>query len=590
LLLAAAVLAAFWPALHCGFVYFDDPDYVTENAHVQSGLTWQSLRWAFAGYVSYWHPLTWISHMADVQLYGMNPAGHHLTSVLFHLVNSILFFLLLRRMTGALWRSAFVAGMFALHPLRVESVVWIAERKDVLSTFFWMLTLWAYFRHVEEGRRGAAKSRGFYIAAVLLDALGLMSKPTLVTMPLVLLLLDYWPLRRFPPFSAKLLTEKVPFAVLTLVSCVITCLEQKQTGAIVSLDQLSISARVASVPLAYVAYLGKNFWPVHLAAFYPHPQLEAGQVIGACLLLGLITSLALWRARSEPYLIVGWLWFLIVLFPVIGLVQSGGQFIADRFTYIPTAGIWIMAAWGLRDLAATRPVFRRIVAISGAVALGACAVLTWRQAGVYRNTETLWDATLRSQPNCLAAHYNLSKWFLKTGRYDDAMAHCRKILDELPGDPAAEGVVAEIRLRQGKYAEAADAFEKLLALRPDMPEAWCNLGFALLQQHRAGEALEAYEKALNLDPNYALAHNDLGNILLQQGRTDEALAHFVRAAQIMPDFGEAHYNIAEILLRKGRPVEALAEYRKTLAALPNLAPARARVAEILRRQGGQSEQ
>src|ERR1700677_2308079 len=276
--LAAAVLIVFWPAMHCGFVYFDDPDYVTENPHIQSGLTWQSLRWALTGYATYWHPLTWISHMADIQMYGMNPAGHHFTSVLFHLLNSVLFFLLLRRMTGALWRSAFVAGMFALHPLRVESVVWIAERKDVLSTFFWMLTLWAYVRYVEERGSGGAKSRAFYGAALLLDALGLMSKPTLVTIPLVLLLLDYWPLRRFPPFSAKLVVEKIPFAVLTLASSIITCLGQKQVGAIISLAQFSILARIASAPLAYVAYLAKNFWPVRLAAFYPHPPLEAGQL------------------------------------------------------------------------------------------------------------------------------------------------------------------------------------------------------------------------------------------------------------------------------------------------------------------------
>ncbi|HUD82188.1 MAG TPA: tetratricopeptide repeat protein [Candidatus Saccharimonadales bacterium] len=582
--LAVAVLIVFWPAMHCGFVYFDDPDYVTENPHVRSGLTWAGLRWALTGYAAYWHPLTWISHMADIQMYGMNPAGHHLTSVLFHLLNSVLFFLLLRRMTGALWRSAFVAGMFALHPLRVESVVWIAERKDVLSTFFWMLTLWAYVRYVEERGGAAAKSRAFYTAAVLMDALGLMSKPTLVTMPLVLLLLDYWPLRRFPPFSAKLVVEKVPFAVLTLASGIITSLEQKQTGAIVSLAQFSIPARIASAPLAYIAYLAKNFWPVHLAAFYPHPQLEAGQVIGACLLLGLITGLALWRARSEPYLAVGWFWFLIVLFPVIGLVQSGGQFIADRFSYVPTAGIWIMVAWGLHDLAAARPVLRRFVAISGAVALGACALLTWRHVGVYRNTETLWDATLCSQPDCMAAHYNLSKWFLKIGRYDDAIAHCRTILDSLPGDPAAEGILAEIRLRQGKFAEAADAFEKLLALRPNQPEAWCNLGFALLQTHHVPEAVAAYEKALQLKPDYALAHNDLGNILLRLGRPDAALEHFTRAAELVPDFAEAHYNIAQILLYQGRTNDALVEYQKALASQPNLTAARTRISEILQRQ------
>jgi superkiller protein 3 len=243
----------------------------------------------------------------------------------------------------------------------------------------------------------------------------------------------------------------------------------------------------------------------------------------------------------------------------------------------------------LHDLTASRPVFRRTAAIGGAVVVGVCAVLTFSHAGVYRNTETLWNATLRSEPDCLAARYNLGKWYLKVGRYDDGIAQCRRILEIVPGDPGAEGVIAEIRLRQGKFAEASDAFEKLLARRPDLAEAWCNLGFALLQQHRAGEASAAYQKALELDPNYALAHNDLGNILLQQGRPDDALAHFVRAAQIKPDFGEAHYNIAEILLRKGRSGEALSEYRKTLASMPNLAAARARIAEILRQQGGHSD-
>ncbi len=587
--LAAAVLIVFWPAIHCGFVYFDDPDYVTENLHVQSGLTWQSLRWALTGYASYWHPVTWVSHMADVQMYGMNPAGHHLTSVLFHIVNSVLFFLLLRRMTGALWRSAFVAGMFALHPLRVESVVWIAERKDVLSAFFWMLTLWAYVRYVEEGRGAGARSSKFFIAAMLLDALGLMSKPTLVTVPLVLLLLDYWPLRRFPPFSAKLLVEKIPFLVLTAASSIITCLEQRQTGAIVSWDQFSIPARIASTPLAYVAYLAKNLWPVRLAAFYPHPQLEAGQVVAACLLLGLITGLALWRARSEPYLAVGWFWFLIVLFPTIGLVQSGGQFIADRFSYIPNAGIWIMFAWGLHDLTQARPGLRHVLAVGSAVALGVCALLTWRHVGIYRNTETLWDATLRSEPDCLAAHYNLSKWYQKIGRYDDAVAQCDKILEVLPGDPTAENVIAGIRLRQSKFNEAADAFEKSLALRPNQPEAWCNLGFALLKTRHVPEAVGAYEKALQLKPDYALAHNDLGNILLNTGHADAALEHFARAAELAPDFAEAHYNIAQILLYKGRTNDALVEFQKALSSQPNFKPARAKIDEIARRQRGGNE-
>ncbi len=606
LLLAAVVLAAYWPALHCGFINYDDPAYVTANPWVQSGLNWHSLQWALTtSHAANWHPLTWVSHMIDFQLYGLNPTGHHLTSVLFHAANSVLLFLLLNNLTGALGRSAFVAAIFALHPLRVESVVWVSERKDVLSAFFFMLTLWSYFKfHV-------SRLKFFRVLALLFFALGLAAKPMLVTLPFVLLLLDYWPLRR--EISWGLVVEKIPFLVLAAASCVVTFLVQNPTMANFPAD-----ARWANMPVACVRYLSRIFWPSNLAFFYSYRAWPVWEVAGASLLLVLISGAVLWRLRPQPYLAVGWAWFLGMLAPTIGLVQVGSQSMADRYTYLPGIGITLMAVWAIHQWAP-----RRAAVVAGALFVAACAVLTWRDASVFQNSETLWRATLRQDPKCLVALDNLTRclmdtgqWgealdrsrealsirptdaeaennlaaiFLHQGKMDDALAHSRTSITLQPQNPQAFDTLGRIYLQKNETDQAIAAYRKALELDPSLAEAWCNLGFALLQQHRSSEALDAYQKALALDPNYALAHNDLGNILLQQGRDDDALAHFIRAAQIRPDFGEAHYNIAEILLRKGRPLEALAEYQKTLASLPNLKPARARIAEILRKQGGRSE-
>jgi tetratricopeptide (TPR) repeat protein len=605
-LLAAAVLAAYWPALHCGFINFDDPAYVTSNPAIQSGVNWHSLKWALTtNHAANWHPLTWVSHMIDFQIYGLNPRGHHLTSVLFHVANSVLLFLVLNDMTGAMGRSVFVAAIFALHPLRVESVVWVSERKDVLSAFFCLLVLWTYFRFQ------ISKLKIFYGLALLFFALGLAAKPMLVTLPFVLLLLDYWPLRR--AISWGLALEKIPFLVLAVASCVVTFLVQNP-----SMANFPAGARWANVPVAYVRYLSRIFWPSNLSFFYSYQVWPAWEVAGATMLLCLISGLALWRLRQQPYLAVGWAWFLGMLAPTIGLVQVGSQSMADRYTYLPGIGIGIMAVWAIHQWAP-----KPAAMAGGALFVAVCAVLTWHEAHIFQDSETLWRATLRQDPTCLVALDNLSRClidsgqlsealdrsrealairptdaeaeenlavnYLLQGKFDDALSHSKTSIALQPNNQHAYDTLARAYLKMGQPDQAIAGYRKALELDPSLAEAWCNLGFALLQQHRAGEALDAYQKALELDPDYALAHNDLGNILLQQGRIDDALAHFMRAAQITPDFGEAHYNIAEILLRKGRPLEALAEYRKTLACLPNLQPARARIAEILRRQGGQSE-
>jgi tetratricopeptide (TPR) repeat protein len=606
LLIAVVVLATYWPALRCGFVNYDDPQYVTANPFVQSGLNWQSLKWALVtAHVPYWHPLTWLSHMIDFQLYGLNPWGHHLTSLLFHVANSVVLFLLLNSMTGATGRSAFVAALFALHPLRVESVVWISERKDVLSAFFCLLTIWSYFKFQ------ISKLKVFGVLSLLFFALGLAAKPMLVTLPFVLLLLDYWPLNR--RLSWRMLVEKIPFLLLAAACSFMTFTVQN-----LSEKNFPAAARWANVPIAYVRYLSKIFWPFHLSFFYSYRAWPMLEVVEAGILLGLISGVVVWRWRKQPYLAVGWGWFIGMLVPVIGLVQAGSQAMADRFTYLPSIGIGIMVVWAIHEWAPRRPAI-----IAGVLFLAACSILASQRVPIFRDSETLWRATLREDPNSPVALDNLARCLidqqrfaeaiasehealairptdaeaknnlaiidLRTGKIDDAVTEAQASLGLQPHNAQAYDIMAQADLKKGRVGEAKDAYRKALELDPSLAEAWCNLGFCLLQQHRTGDAVVAYQKALDLDPNYALAHNDLGNILLQEGHTDDALAHFVRAAQIKADFGEAHYNIAEILLRKGRIDEALAEYQKAVASLPNLAPARARIAEILHRKGEGSE-
>jgi tetratricopeptide (TPR) repeat protein len=617
-LLAGAVLAVYAPALDCGFVNYDDPDYVTQNWHVRHGLTWHSIRWAWRAVdASNWHPLTWMSHILDCQFYGLRPWGHHLTSLLLHLASTLLLFLLLKRMTGALWRSALVAALFALHPLRVESVVWVSERKDVLSAFFWMLALWAWLRYTEKFKVPSSKFQVFYALALLFFTLGLMAKPMVVTLPFVLLLLDYWPLGRLefgPRFSRRLIMEKIPFFVLAAASCLVTFLVQDRTGAVASFSRFPLQVRLGNIPVACARYLSKSFWPVDLAAFYPYTARGWGEIVGAALLLGLITGLVVWRRRAQPYLVVGWFWFLGVLAPAIGLVQVGGQSLADRYTYLPCIGLWIMTVWGLHDLAARGPISRAALAAAGCLAVTLCGLLAWHQSGVYKDSQSLWEATLRSYPDCLAAHNNLAKWFLDTGRLDQAVAQCRQTLAILPTDPTAPNLLAMICLRQGKvdeaiaeslksiraqprsdgnrqtlgraylqkgqFALAAASFKEALALNPSAAEAWCNLGYALLQLGQVPEAAAAYAKALESAPDYALAHNDLGNILLRQGREQEAMEHFQRAVQSAPDFAEAHYNLAGILARRGRLDDAIAHCQRALEIQPALEAARQRLAAL----------
>jgi tetratricopeptide (TPR) repeat protein len=585
LLLGAAVLAAFWPALGCGFVYYDDPDYITSNKDVQRGLNWQSLRWAITtGHAFNWQPLTWVSHILDCQLYGLEPKGHHLTSLLLHLANSVLLFLLLNRLTGALWRSAFVAAMFALHPLRVESVVWISERKDVLSSFFWMLTVGAYVRYAEEfkvqpasagataGKR--SKFKVHYALALVLFAFALMSKAMVVTLPFVLLLLDYWPLGRLqfgPGFPWRLIVEKIPFFLLAAGESVVTFLIQQHSGAVTTLTRFPLSVRLSNVPVAYMSYLSKNFWPAGLAVFYPHQPLGLLEVGGAVCVLMAVSILVVWRWRAQPYLAVGWFWFLGMLVPTIGIVQQGYQAMADRFSYLPSVGVWIMVAWGVREWVGDRLFPRRAAALAAGIAVIACMVLTPLQEHYWRDTRALFLRAASVTDQHYMAYYNLGCDALEKSEYPRAIAYFKTALrsevdNALWTDHSrAYNNLGYAYLHQGEITNAVTNFEMAIAIKPSYTEAYYNLGRAYLTNNQPALAVDYFQQALDLDPSVAEIHYKLANALIQLGRPAQAIAHYSQALQLRPGMDEAANNLAWLLatcsdhsLRDGAKAIALA--------------------------------
>ena len=517
--LAAVTLLVYAPILRNGFVNYDDPDYIINNSHVKAGLTWTGVVWAFqSAEASNWHPLTWISHMADCQLFGLKPAGHHLTSLLFHTANTLLLFLLLNRLTGALWRSAFVAALFALHPLHVESVAWASERKDVLSAFFWMLTLLAYTRFVSESKVRSPKSKVFYALALLAFACGLMSKPMVVTLPFVLLLLDFWPLRRIANGGlrmanlAPLILEKVPFFVLTIASCVITRLVQG--GALWSTASLPLSFRLANALMACVRYISKTVWPADLALIYPYPHhWPIAAVITVALLLALCSALALLWAKPHPYLAVGWFWYLGTLVPVIGLVQVGIQSMADRYTYLPSIGLFIIVAWGLNDLLNSRPQKTKIAAAVGGLALAGCVAVTSIQLAYWRDSLTLFSHTIE----------------VTTDNY------------------AAEDCLGTTLENLGQKDEAEKCYAASVRFEPDYPLGQFHLGMILLEQGKAVEASNHLAIAARLAPQNPVIQFDYGLYLSQHGNPAEAARCFRAALAARPDFPEAKTNLAKAL-------------------------------------------
>jgi Flp pilus assembly protein TadD len=539
------------------FVNFDDPGYVIDNSHVKDGLSFESLWWDLkAMECGNWHPLTWLSLQMDYELYELQPWGYHLSNLLFHLANSVGLFWLLRGMTGAVWRSAAVAAFFALHPLHVESVAWISERKDVLSTLFAILTLFAYAAFVKQ------PGLGRYWVMFATYALGLMAKPMLVTLPFLLLLLDYWPLGRMrderaagiphpSSFSLSrlwdLASEKLPLFVLSATCCAVTVLVQQPTQVV------PLSVRVLNVLVAYMDYMRLMFWPHPLAAFYPYPLVASPHAaLGAALLLTTITAFVLWAAPRRPYLPVGWFWYLGTLVPVIGLLQVGFQAMADRYTYIPLVGLFIMLVWGLGDLAALVPRSRFILAPAVALLLIGCMLVTWNQVRYWRDGSTLWKHALEATNDNWAAHINVGVMLEGEGRLDEAMAHIREALRLKPDSADAHRALGAGFKRIGRKDEAVAEYQEAVRLEPYSPEGQYGLGVVLQDKGELNEAIAALREAVHLKPEYPEAYNNLGVALAKQGKVRDARDAFQEALRIKKDYTPASDNLRLLLEVQGK--------------------------------------
>jgi tetratricopeptide (TPR) repeat protein len=582
--LAAITVFVYAPVRHFGFIPIDDPSFVSENTHVAGGPTWSAIVWAFStGHTGNWHPLTWLSHMLDVEVFGISAPGHHLVSLALHLANTLLLFWVLVYMTRAPGRSACVAALFAVHPLHVESVAWVAERKDVLSTLFFLLALWAYAAYV---RRPAT---GRYLRMLICFALGLMAKPMLVTLPLLLVLLDIWPLGRLTTepgtrnrpgsglprnwFSAlaRLVPEKIPLFVLSAASSLVTYLVQQRAGAVSTLDQIPFSLRAANALVSYVVYLGKMIWPVHLAVLYPYPQdIPALWVTGAALTLICISVAVFRSAGRRPYLLVGWFWYLVTLFPVIGLIQVGIQSMADRYTYIPLVGIFILIAWGVPGLLAGRS-GRRLLPVAASVAVLLCAITARAQVRFWENGITLWEHTveLTLGMDNYAAHISLGRVLRQQGRLDEAVAHFTEAVRIRSASPEAHHDLWLALSDQGKFDEALASLSETVRLNPGRADNQAELGVALSRLGKTGEAIPHYLEALRLNPDSAEVHNALGIALSGGGKTVEGSQHFKEAIRLKPDFAEAHFNLGLSLRSQGQAEEAYTQFSEAVRLRPD---------------------
>ncbi len=561
--LAVAVLAIYWQTLGYQFIGFDDDAYIQNNPSVRGGLTWAGIGWAFTTIrYFYWQPLTWLSHMLDCQVYGLNPGGHHFTSVLLHTADSVLLFLLLLRMTGRLYRSAFAAALFALHPLRVESVAWVAERKDVLSAFFWLLCLYLYVRYVE---RPSARR---YLAVAAAFCAGLMSKPMTITLPVVLLLVDYWPLKRSEPLAARI-REKLPLFFLSAMSGVITLAGTGENGALTSLDKLPLATRAGNAIVAYGRYLEMTFWPRNLAILYPLPAHPAvAGTLTALLILIAISWLAFSERRRQPWIVIGWCWFLVVLFPTIGIFQAGSQALADRFSYLPHIGLLVALVWSGAELLARTKHGRTAAAVQAAVILPLLAGTAWAQTRYWSDSVTLFEHALAVTSQNGPMEHNLGFALEQQGRHDEAIAHFSKAIAIDPRNFAAQYNLGKSLAEEGRLAEAIARFRESLRLKPDYAEAHYSLATAIYPRDPI-EAEHEFEMALgeNLSPEYvAVAHNDLGVILAQQGRYAEAETQFAEAVRLQPDMISAHVSYARALAAEGRSSEARAYLIRVLGA------------------------
>jgi tetratricopeptide (TPR) repeat protein len=561
--LIVIILAVYMQVGNHQFLNFDDEVYVTRNAHITSGITGKNIIWAFTSFdEANWHPITWLSHMTDVRFYGLSPRGHHLTNVAIHTVSSVLLLLLLFRLTGAPWQSSFVAFLFALHPLHVESVAWVAERKDVLSALFWFLTLLFYAEYV------ARRKPALYILALFSFVLGLMSKPMLVTLPVVMLLMDFWPLGRYQHAQRQglrqyfgrataLVKEKIPFFLCSFTSGMVTIYAQHESGAVQGLNVLSYRFRIENALIAYVKYIAKTFWPRDLAAFYPYPlSIPLWQVICSLLLLFLLSVVAVRMRQRHPYLAVGWFWFLVTLVPVSGLLQVGSQSMADRYSYIPLVGLFIVAAWGGAELAKGLQHRQGILALLAGAAITASALLTWQQLGYWRDSISLYQHTLQVTTGNYVIHNHLGLALADKGELESAIQEYQKALLISPKFMEAHYNLGNALVSKGNPDAAIREYREALQISPDNPGLHYNLGNALDSKGEPDAAIREYRKALRINPNYTGALNNLGIDLAGKGDLDAAIREFLEVLRISPDDTGARNNLAIALARKKMHDEA----------------------------------
>ncbi len=581
--LAASVAAVYWPVRNYDFLMYDDNVYVSENAHVTSGLSWENVRWAFThGWASNWHPLTWISHMLDVDIYAMHPGGHHFTNLVIHAANTVLLFAIFEYMTGALWASAFIAAMFGLHPLHVESAAWVAERKDVLSTLFMILAMGAYAVYV---RRGGI---GLYIGVLVLFAIGLMAKPMLVTLPFVLLLLDFWPLERIR-FGADdlegggiaagverkslsyLIKEKIPFFVLSVISSVVTFIVQKSSGSVVPFEHFDLRIRLTNAATSYVAYIWKMIWPSRLAAFYPH-QGDKMSIVAAFLcviLLVILTACFIYFGIRRKHLAVGWLWYVVMLLPVIGLVQVGGQSMADRYMYMPMTGLLIIITWGIWELTARLTQQKVLLVILAGGVLSASALVTANQIKYWQNSKTLFKRVIDVSPDAWYMHSNYANFLKDEGKVDEAIKHYRIAIGIKPDFAEAYCNMGNAFRKIDKLDEAVACYEKAIALKPDFADAHSNLGMVFAQMQKRDEAMAQFNKALELKPDDVEAISSIGLLYAEEGQLDKAVEYYRKAIAVDPAYVIAHGRLGLILGNQGKYDEALEQFRIVLKAKPD---------------------
>ena len=641
-LLVLVTLALYWQATGFGFINYDDADFVTSNVHVQGGLNWEGMKWAFGlNEGDYWHPLTWLSLMLDASLFGQKAGGYHFTNVAIHATNSVLLFLLLRMLTGALWRSLVVAALFALHPLRVESVAWVTERKDVLSAFFGLLALMAYVRYAQRRMQNAEcrmqnpaipnpqpaprttfhvsrftfHSATFYLLSLFLFACGLMSKAMLVTWPFLMLLLDYWPLGRMQNAAASdtlhaarttphvsrftfhvsrttllpLLVEKIPFFVLSGILCILTYLTERGRQGAVSFVVSPALLRLENAFVAFARYLGKTFWPVKLAVPYVNPGhwswLEMG---GSVLVVAGVCLVVLWLGRRRPYLLVGWCWFLGTMIPVIGLTKGWGSFMADRFTYVPSIGVLILTVWGVCELTRGWRDRVAVLSVAGGTAIALCLTLTRQQIGYWQDSEALFRHAIEVTENNDRAYNCLGVALDQKGHLDEAIRQFQEAIRLEPDHPIAHYNLGIALDKKGQTDEPIHQFQEAVRLNPRYAEAHYNLGIVLGRHGQMDEAIHQYREAIRVKPDYAEAHNDLGIALGRKGQMEEAIRQFQEATRLKPHYAEAHYNLGLLFGLKGQTADAISQFEEALKWKPDYAEARKQLDSLLGNRTGSS--